>query len=143
MLPRDRAANGGIAERARKWLFSRASAIAPKITGLLAAKAFLTPRPQPHSRWETLRDRPAVKQLVGRGMYQRWGEGPPVALLHGWNGCSTQFEGFIEPMLAAGLSVVVIDAPGHVVNPGMRSNPRLFAETLLETGERGGPSPAS
>lgn len=139
MLSKRRSSTGRLSERARALLFYRASRMAPRITGLLAGRVFLTPMVRPHVHWQALRGRPAVKQLVGSGMYHQWGDGPPVALIHGWNGYSTQFAQFIEPILAAGLSAVAIDAPGHIASPGMRSNPRLFAETLLKTGEQLGP----
>jgi predicted alpha/beta hydrolase family esterase len=43
----------------------------------------------------------------------RWGEGPPVVLVHGWEGRGAQLGALIEPLVAAGLSVVAFDAPGH------------------------------
>src|SRR5439155_5589611 len=43
----------------------------------------------------------------------RWGDGPLVYLVHGWGGNAGQFSSFVEPLLAAGFSVVAFDAPSH------------------------------
>jgi pimeloyl-ACP methyl ester carboxylesterase len=50
----------------------------------------------------------------------RWGEGPTVLLVHGWEGRGAQLGAFIEPLVAAGMSVVAFDAPGHGDTPGHR-----------------------
>ncbi len=50
----------------------------------------------------------------------RWGEGPTVLLVHGWEGRGAQLGAFIEPLVAAGMSVVTFDAPGHGDTPGHR-----------------------
>src|SRR2546423_5499989 len=50
----------------------------------------------------------------------RWGFGPTVLLVHGWEGRGSQLGAFIEPLVAAGLSVVAFDAPGHGDSPGSR-----------------------
>jgi len=50
----------------------------------------------------------------------RWGHGPTVLLVHGWEGRGSQLGAFIEPLVRAGLSVVAFDAPGHGDSPGHR-----------------------
>jgi pimeloyl-ACP methyl ester carboxylesterase len=47
----------------------------------------------------------------------RWGFGPTVMLVHGWEGRGSQLGAFVEPLVAAGLSVVAFDAPGHGNSP--------------------------
>jgi pimeloyl-ACP methyl ester carboxylesterase len=42
-----------------------------------------------------------------------WGTGPTVLLVHGWEGRGSQLGSFVEPLVAAGMSVVAFDAPGH------------------------------
>ena len=43
----------------------------------------------------------------------QWGEGPPVLLVHGWEGHAAQFAGFIPRLLEQGFSAVAFDAPAH------------------------------
>jgi predicted alpha/beta hydrolase family esterase len=43
----------------------------------------------------------------------RWGHGPVVLLVHGWEGRGSQLGAFVEPLVDAGLSVVTFDAPAH------------------------------
>jgi pimeloyl-ACP methyl ester carboxylesterase len=50
----------------------------------------------------------------------RWGHGPTVLLVHGWEGRGSQLGAFVEPLVRAGLSVVAFDAPGHGDSPGHR-----------------------
>lgn len=50
----------------------------------------------------------------------RWGIGPTVLLIHGWEGRGSQLGALVEPLLAAGLSVVTFDAPAHGDSPGSR-----------------------
>jgi pimeloyl-ACP methyl ester carboxylesterase len=50
----------------------------------------------------------------------RWGEGPTVLLVHGWEGRGAQLGAFVEPLVEAGMSVVAFDAPGHGDSPGHR-----------------------
>ena len=50
----------------------------------------------------------------------RWGRGPTVLLVHGWEGRGSQLGAVIEPLVAAGLSVVTFDAPAHGDSPGSR-----------------------
>jgi pimeloyl-ACP methyl ester carboxylesterase len=50
----------------------------------------------------------------------RWGTGPTVLLVHGWEGRGSQLGAFVEPLVRAGLSVVAFDAPGHGDSPGHR-----------------------
>ena len=50
----------------------------------------------------------------------RWGIGPTVLLVHGWEGRGSQLGAFVEPLVRAGLSVVTFDAPAHGDSPGSR-----------------------
>lgn len=48
----------------------------------------------------------------------RWGHGPVVLLVHGWEGRGSQLGAFVEPLVDAGLAVVAFDAPAHGDSPG-------------------------
>jgi pimeloyl-ACP methyl ester carboxylesterase len=50
----------------------------------------------------------------------RWGHGPAILLVHGWEGRGSQLGAFVEPLVGAGLSVVAFDAPGHGSSPSNR-----------------------
>jgi len=50
----------------------------------------------------------------------RWGIGPTVLLVHGWEGRGSQLGAFVDPLVAAGMSVVTFDAPGHGNSPDDR-----------------------
>jgi pimeloyl-ACP methyl ester carboxylesterase len=50
----------------------------------------------------------------------RWGLGPTVLLVHGWEGRGSQLCSLVEPLVAAGLSVVTFDAPAHGDSAGRR-----------------------
>jgi len=50
----------------------------------------------------------------------RWGVGPAVLLVHGWEGRGSQLCAFVSPLVAAGMSVVAFDAPGHGDSPDHR-----------------------
>jgi pimeloyl-ACP methyl ester carboxylesterase len=58
----------------------------------------------------------------------RWGHGPTVLLVHGWEGRGSQLGAFVEPLVRAGLSVVAFDAPGH----GDTAGHRLYLADLAD-----------
>ena len=43
----------------------------------------------------------------------RWGEGPTVLLVHGWEGRGAQLGAFVAPLVASGHAVVTFDSIGH------------------------------
>ncbi|MEO6775274.1 MAG: alpha/beta fold hydrolase [Kofleriaceae bacterium] len=47
----------------------------------------------------------------------KWGFGPTVLLVHGWEGRGSQLGAFVQPLVEAGLSVVTFDAPAHGDSP--------------------------
>ena len=60
----------------------------------------------------------------------RWGEGPPVLLVHGWGGHSGRLAAFVAPLLARGCSAVAFDAPGHGDSEGPGGTLFEFAEAI-------------
>jgi len=69
----------------------------------------------------------------------RWGVGPTVLLVHGWEGRGSQLGAFVEPLCAAGLSVVTFDAPGHGDSPGHRLYLTDFADCIADVAAALGP----
>ncbi len=69
----------------------------------------------------------------------RWGHGPCVLLVHGWEGRGSQLGAFVEPLVRAGLSVVAFDAPGHGDSPGRRLYLSDLADCVVEVARAIGP----
>ena len=69
----------------------------------------------------------------------RWGHGPTVLLVHGWEGRGSQLGAFVEPLVRAGLSVVAFDAPGHGDSPGHRLYLTDLADCVVDVARAVGP----
>ena len=69
----------------------------------------------------------------------RWGVGPTVLLVHGWEGRGSQLGAFVEPLVAAGLSVVAFDAPAHGDSPGHRLYLTDLADCIADVAAALGP----
>lgn len=69
----------------------------------------------------------------------RWGLGPTVLLVHGWEGRGSQLGALVEPLVAAGLSVVAFDAPGHGDSPGSRLYLTDLADAVTDVAAAIGP----
>jgi pimeloyl-ACP methyl ester carboxylesterase len=69
----------------------------------------------------------------------RWGFGPTVLLVHGWEGRGTQLGAFVEPLVAAGLSVVAFDAPGHGDSPDRQLYLTDMADSVADVAAQVGP----
>ena len=55
----------------------------------------------------------------------RWGDssgGGYILLVHGWAGRATQFRKFIEPLQAAGFSIIGVDGPAHGQSEGVKTS---------------------
>jgi HAD superfamily phosphoserine phosphatase-like hydrolase len=74
-------------------------------------------------------------RLVGT----RWGAGPTVLLVHGWEGRRTSLMAFIQPLVDRGFQVVALDGPGHGESPGATTDPMDFALHLTQVGYELGP----
>ncbi|MCU0695824.1 MAG: alpha/beta hydrolase [Myxococcaceae bacterium] len=64
-----------------------------------------------------------------------WGQGPAVALVHGWSGNLGQLTPMVEPLLKAGFRVVGFDWPGHGESEGTASS-LLHASRVLQALEQ-------
>jgi pimeloyl-ACP methyl ester carboxylesterase len=93
----------------------------PDLASKLALRLFLTPFPPARPTWERelLESGEAFSvALHGEGTTQlvrcwRFGAGPVVGLVHGWESRGAQLGAFVEPLVDAGFSVVLMDLPGH------------------------------
>jgi pimeloyl-ACP methyl ester carboxylesterase len=65
--------------------------------------------------------------------------GSTVLLAHGWAGRGGQLHAFVPPLVEAGFSALVYDAPAHGASEGTRSSLLEFVDVIRELGEaRGG-----
>lgn len=62
-----------------------------------------------------------------------------VLLLHGWGGRRAQLRGFAAPLVAAGLRVVAVDAPGHGESAGRTLSLPAYARAIAAVGRELGP----
>ncbi len=69
----------------------------------------------------------------------RWGVGPTVLLVHGWEGRGSQLGALVEPLVAAGLSVVTFDAPAHGDSAGNRLYLTDHADAIVDVAAAVGP----
>ena len=107
--------------------------LAPDLAASKMHRAFLTPRELPPRDWELPLLAEAERVTLRFGLSAlRWGQGPAVLLLHGWEGRPTQFAELIRALVRAGYGVVALDAPAHGRSPGHEANVVLFARALLE-----------
>ncbi len=124
-------------QRRLRRFFAFLQGLSPSLAGWVALRMFLTParrRVEPG-------DAPIVAQAKRRhlraGLHHfvawQWGDSAPwVVLLHGWGSHAARFGNFIEPLRAAGFSVIGIDAPAHGASPGRQSDLLRFRDCLAE-----------
>jgi pimeloyl-ACP methyl ester carboxylesterase len=110
---------------------------APRLGARAAVRLWFTVPPAiPRARIPALPPgRDARVELAGVALHSTvWGAGPPVYLVHGWGGRSEQLGGFVAPLVAAGFTVVAVDAPAHGASgPGRHGRSSTipeFAATL-------------
>ena len=138
-----------LALRAARTLLHAAYELGDGAGGRLAARWFATPRR--HARPERERailatghpfevevTLSAPRWHAARRTVKawRWGEGPAVILVHGWEGRGSQLGALIEPLVDAGMSVVTYDAPGHGDSGGSRLYLTDAADAFAAVAER-------
>lgn len=110
------------------WLFR-----VPWVSDRLAAHLFLTPLGAPRPE-ELLPPEAKGERLCVQGQRKlevvRYGEGPPVFLVHGWGGRGAQMNGFVDTLVRRGYSAITLDLPAHGAARG-RTNVRESSESLL------------
>ncbi|WP_372865974.1 alpha/beta fold hydrolase [Pseudomonas sp.] len=107
--------------------------VAPQAVASKMRRQFMTPRELPPRDWELPLLAQAERITLRFGLSAlRWGSGPTVLLMHGWEGRPTQFAELIKALVQAGYAVVALDAPAHGRSPGLEANVVVFARALLE-----------
>ncbi len=126
--------------------FRALSAVSPQAAALAAEKVFFTP---PHF------DAPdAERKFLAAGhaftipdgdrkiAAWSWGDGPTVFMVHGWGGRGGQFHALVKPLVDAGYSVVLFDAPAHGASKERRATVIDFARALKAAVDAAGPAEA-
>lgn len=107
--------------------------VAPQWAANRMRHLFMTPRELPPRKWELPLLARAERLTLRFGLSAlRWGQGPTVLLMHGWEGRPTQFASLIEALVAAGYTAVALEGPAHGRSPGNEANVALFARAMLE-----------
>lgn len=107
--------------------------VAPKWAAQRMRQLFVTPNEYAPRDWELPLLASSERVTLRFGLSAlRWGEGPAVLLMHGWEGRPTQFATLIEKLVGAGYGVIALDGPGHGRSPGREADIVLFARALLE-----------
>jgi pimeloyl-ACP methyl ester carboxylesterase len=132
--------------RVARTLLNTAERVSPRAAArALAWLMFRTQRSTPPARekeWLAGGDRWELPGPLGKLVAFRFGRGPVVILVHGWNGRGAQLGEFIAPLVAAGFGVTTFDAPGHGLSSGSQASLVAFADAydrvvnaLRESGE--------
>lgn len=123
--------------------FRTAGRLAPAVASLGAeALFFRPPRHQPReSERRALAGARRLSFTSAGETLPMWsfGEGPAIALVHGWGGRGGQLRSFIPALVARGFRVVTWDMPGHAASSPRFSTLPRFADALLAAEGVAGP----
>ncbi|MGE0762699.1 MAG: alpha/beta fold hydrolase [Bdellovibrionales bacterium] len=111
------------------------SYLAPTWTARVACRWFLTPPnvTAPDKENLFLRSANEHKHLHGCAVWRFGQAEQKVLLIHGWAGRGAQMRYFVEPLMAMGFEVWLMDGPGHgQSDPMPMTNMARFAEALLQ-----------
>jgi len=125
--------------------FRTLSRVSPSLAAAAGARIFLrTRRHESPPRERALLDQAVAERLdtpVGTLPLWTWGtEGPPVLLVHGWEGRGSQLAPFAPALVEAGFRVVAYDAPGHGGASGSSSSLVAMAHALEAVAGHVGPA---
>jgi hypothetical protein len=114
--------------------------LAPRWAAWRAQRLFMSPqRPTPRP-WEEAVEAQAQRGTLAVGWsYLRWGQGPRVLCVHGWEGRATQFGRLAERLQQDGLSALALDAPAHGRSPELHAHPVAFARAVMDADRELGP----
>jgi pimeloyl-ACP methyl ester carboxylesterase len=84
-----------------------------------------------------------ARETVGSIAYWSCGSGPPVLLVHGWEGSHADLDAFVAPLLARGMRVVTFDLPAHGESFGTTASLPECGRAVLALGARIGPLAAA
>ncbi|PRP95882.1 Alpha/beta hydrolase family protein [Enhygromyxa salina] len=121
------------------------SPVVPRVSGGIAARLFTTPRRHDPPVRELIAEQQGERERVDFGpdggelSVLRFGQGPRVLAMHGWEGRATQWGPLAGRLDRAGFELVALDGPAHGHSPGRRAHPVAFADALLAADRKFGP----
>jgi len=114
--------------------FTIFGSLLPRVAGRWAYRLWFRTHRRPESaderRWSQKAERCIVKVDDTEVVAYRWGAGPTVLLVHGWNGRGTQLGALAQAVVAAGYQAVAFDAPAHGRSPGKGTHIYEFTEAI-------------
>ncbi len=117
--------------------------LSPELAARAAEELFLTPRrpPRPPAEAELLASAEPFNVRFGNELLPAWswGSGPPVLLVHGWEGRGGQMAALVPWLRAAGLRVIAFDAPAHGDAGGRQLTLVDHAQAVLAADAQVGP----
>jgi pimeloyl-ACP methyl ester carboxylesterase len=130
-----------------RWIFAAVrlffrtlSVISPAVAGRVGLRAFRTPRRHHRPAWEKeVAERGTTIRVGANLAAHTWGDGPPVLLVHGWEGRGTQLGRFVDPLVSAGFRVIAPDLPAHGDSAGTRTDLIECTEALRRIARELGP----
>jgi pimeloyl-ACP methyl ester carboxylesterase len=117
-----------------------ASHVAPSLVAPFFRRLMLKPRRHVRSPPDLALRQADQRIDLGQGLVaRRWGIGPTVLLVHGFEGNRAQFAAIIDALLAHGLSAVALDVPAHGDSAGDELTAVKFMAAIERTLDRLGP----
>lgn len=117
-----------------------ASHVAPSLVAPFFRRMMLKPRR--HVRLASAVTLPAADERLDLGdglVTWRWGQGPSVLLVHGFEGNRTQFAAIIQALVGRGFAAVALDLPAHGDSAGDELTPVKSIAAIDRTLQRLGP----
>ncbi len=111
-----------------------ASRVAPSLVAPFFRRMMLNPRR--HVRPPPVLAMPAADQRIDLGdglVAWRWGAGPVVLLVHGFEGNRAQFGAFVEVLVDRGFAAVALDVPAHGESAGHELTAVKFIAAIERT----------
>ena len=126
-----------------RWSFETLGPVFPSAASAIALSIFFRPRkfatPARERRW--LAD--ARRETLSLGPWEvsiaRFGRGPKVVLIHGWEGRASQMGGIARALAAAGFEAICVDAPAHGESSGRSVTLPDFVDVIERLAAREGP----
>ncbi|PRQ05078.1 alpha/beta fold hydrolase [Enhygromyxa salina] len=121
------------------------SPVVPRVSARIAAHLFTTPRRHAPPVRELISEQQGERLTIAGGpdfeqlSALRFGRGPRILAIHGWEGRATQWGPLAEQLDRAGFELVAIDGPAHGQSPGRHAHPIAFANALLAADRQLGP----